>query len=70
MFHRVRKMKTFKRATFSLLIAFAVITFWRGAWGLLDLYLLPNDEAGSYFVSIAIGLGILVAIDYWTKELE
>ncbi|MBT6253964.1 hypothetical protein HOI83_01915 [Candidatus Uhrbacteria bacterium] len=70
MFHRTRKMKPIKRALFSLLIAFSVIIFWRGAWGLLDIYFLPNNYTLSSALSIVIGLSILAVTHYWTKELE
>ena len=63
-------MKPIKRALFSLLIAFSVIIFWRGAWGLLDIYFLPNNYTLSSALSIVIGLSILAVTHYWTKELE
>ncbi|MBI2043187.1 hypothetical protein HYT25_02250 [Candidatus Pacearchaeota archaeon] len=49
----------------TLLIAFAIVAFWRGIWGLMDLYLFPNYEILSYFVSILIGIVIL----YYTENL-
>jgi succinate dehydrogenase hydrophobic anchor subunit len=35
---------------------------WRGAWDLLDIYLLPNDARTSALVSLVIGLFILYII--------
>jgi hypothetical protein len=35
---------------------------WRGAWDLLDIYLLPNNERNSAYVSLGIGLLILYII--------
>ena len=43
----------------------SIVCFWRGAWGLMDLYIFPDHEAVSYFVSIVIGIVIL----YVTRQL-
>jgi len=69
MLKRFNKMNRHKRIWFALLIGFAVIAFWRGAWGILDLYLLPNNVELSMWLSLAIGLIILFATHYATKEL-
>ena len=53
---------------FALLIAFAVISFWRGIWGLWDIYILPNDYKTSLWLSFVVGLGILVLTQYAVKE--
>lgn len=50
---------------FTLLIAFAIVLFWRGMWGLMDLYLYPHNHLLSYLISIAGGVIIL----YSTKNL-
>ena len=42
-----------------ILIAIAVVLFWRGTWGLMDLYVFPDHELTSYIVSLAAGLVIL-----------
>ncbi len=50
---------------YTILIAFAIISFWRGAWGLMDLYLFPSNKILS--LSISIGVGILIL--YYTENL-
>ena len=62
-------MGSFKQILFALLIGFAVISFWRGVWGLLDIYLLPNNQSASFWISIIIGIVILTATHYSVKEL-
>jgi len=52
-------MKIFKRVIKTLLIASGVVLFWRGAWGLMDLYIHPNNPLLSYLISLGLGLGIL-----------
>jgi hypothetical protein len=69
MLHRIKKMKTFKKALFTLLIGLSVVAFWRGAWGIMDIYLLPDNYELSYWVSIVMGLTILFITHYWTREL-
>lgn len=62
-------MKSEHQAIFAVLIAIGVVAVWRGLWGLMDLYLLPQDEATSFSLSILIGLAILGATHYTVKEL-
>ncbi len=62
-------MKLKHQAIFAVIIAFAVIAFWRGIWGLMDLYLFPDNYELSLWTSLIIGLVILVATHYATKEL-
>lgn len=44
-----------------LLIGLAVVLFWRGAWGIMDLYIFPGNLTASYVVSLVLGLVILAA---------
>lgn len=50
-------------------IGLAVVSFWRGAWGLMDLYLFPNDQTLSFTFSLIIGLGALYISHYIVQEL-
>ncbi len=69
MFHRIQKLKPFKQAIFSLLIGCAVVTFWKGVWGLLEVYLHMGSQEINSWVALFIGLFILAITHYWTKEL-
>jgi len=69
MYSKFKQMGSFKQILFALLIGFAVVSFWRGIWGLLDLYLLPNNQPVSLWISIIIGVVILTATHYAVKEL-
>lgn len=44
---------------FAIAIGFSVVAFWRGIWGLLDIFLLPENELWSFIISTCIGLIIL-----------
>jgi len=54
---------------FAILIGFAVVSFWRGVLGLLDIYLLPNNLEISLWISIIVGIAILIATHYTVKGL-
>ncbi len=55
---------------FFLVGGVAIIMFWRGVWGLLDTYLLPQYEILSLLVSIALGVIILYLDDFSLDELR
>ncbi|MFH1978668.1 MAG: hypothetical protein ABIJ92_05055 [Candidatus Aenigmatarchaeota archaeon] len=69
MIKRFHKLKTKHQVIVALLIAFAVVSFWRGAWGLLDEFLLPDNYILSLWISLIMGLVILIVTGYATKEL-
>jgi len=69
MFKRIGKLKSKHQIIFSILIAFAVVSFWRGIWGLMDEYLFPGNYELSLWISLIIGVLILFLTDYITKEL-
>ena len=62
-------MGQFKQVVFALLIGFAVVSFWRGVWGLLDIYLLPTNMELSLWISLLMGIVILIWTHYAVKEL-
>ncbi|MBN2331069.1 MAG: hypothetical protein JXC85_04580 [Candidatus Aenigmarchaeota archaeon] len=69
MIDKFNKMKFKHQSIFAILIAFAVISFWRGVWGLQEEYLFPHDRQLSLIASIIIGLSILIATHYVSKEM-
>ncbi len=54
--------RSLRNIFYALLIAFAIISFWRGVWGLMDLYLFPNNYTLSLAISLLIGIVILYLI--------
>jgi len=69
MIDKFNQLKTKHQLTVAVLISFAVISFWRGIWGLMDEHLFPENAQISYLASFFIGLGILILTGYATKEL-
>ena len=62
-------LKRHHQVIFAIIIAFAVVSFWRGTWGLLD-YALGADSLTGYLLSILIGVVILFATGYIVKMAE
>lgn len=62
-------MKSRHQIIFAIIIAFAVISFWRGIWGLWDIYVLPDNYEVSLWISFVVGLAILLLTNYAVKEL-
>jgi hypothetical protein len=48
---------------FPLFILVPIVMFWRGVWGLLDLYFLPEDKTMSYIITTVISFLILLALE-------
>ncbi len=69
MFRKISRMKTEHQILFAVIIGFAVVSFWRGIWGLMDEYLFPENYELSLWASVFIGLAILLLTNYITKEL-
>jgi Mg/Co/Ni transporter MgtE len=64
-----KRKKHYKIIAKAMLVGFGVVLFWRGAWGLMDLYLFPGNEHLSFVSSIALGSAILAGTHYFVKEL-
>ncbi|MDP2628603.1 MAG: hypothetical protein Q8P15_01750 [Nanoarchaeota archaeon] len=54
-----------RKVFYTIIIAFAIVSFWRGVWGLMDEFLFPASPTMSFTISIFIGIFIL----YLTKGL-
>lgn len=61
--------KITKDVFYTILIAFAIISFWRGAWGLMDLYLFPSHKILSFLASILVGIIILYSTENLKRRL-
>lgn len=57
-----RKYKRQPAPLSTILIAGAIIMFWRGVWGLMDVYIFPDDLPLSYAVSFLISVLLYIFI--------
>lgn len=51
-----------KNLFLTIMLALAAVAFWRGAWGIMDIYLFPSNPIISFVVSLFLGLLILYVI--------
>jgi hypothetical protein len=66
----VRKEKKYaEKVLLTLVVAFAIVSFWRGVWGLQDTYLFPNNYQLSVWMSLFIGIAILYLTESLMKKL-
>lgn len=68
----IRKISKFKRKhkiVFAIIIGLSVVSFWRGAWGIMDVYIFPNNYGISSLVCFLIGIGLLSVTNYVVEEL-
>jgi hypothetical protein len=59
----------YEKILYTIIIAFAVVCFWRGCWGLMDLYLFPDNHFLSFSVSAFVGILILALTKNLIKHL-
>ncbi|MBS3086982.1 hypothetical protein J4226_00120 [Candidatus Pacearchaeota archaeon] len=64
------KSMPMKQVIMTLLIAFAVISFWRGIWGLMDIYFIPSNSKISFMLSTILGVIIVYLVKGRLKILE
>lgn len=65
-----RKFKKKYRIAHILMVFFAIILFWRAVWGILDMYLFPDQKLLGYILSLGVAFAILYFDDFHLKELE
>lgn len=65
-----KKFRRKYRILHVLLMATAIVMFWRGVWGLLDVFLIPHHELVSSLLSIFIAFVVLYIDDFHLRELE
>jgi hypothetical protein len=57
------------RDLFPIIIAsICIVGFWRGIWGLMDIYLFPKNHLISSISSASIGLIILLGISLYRRK--
>lgn len=65
-----QKKKRRPAPLYTIFTAGAIIMFWRGVWGLMDIYLFPNDATLSYSVSFVISVLLYIfVVRHHVKDL-
>lgn len=65
MLERLIKKATLIDVPIVLISAIAIVSIWRGAWNLMDIYLLPENFLYSQIASIMFGILILLIISWY-----
>lgn len=65
----VKKQKSNPKHFYYLMSGTGMIVYWWGVWGLLDRYILPDHQPGSYMIGILAGLSLLYLNDRTFREL-
>lgn len=61
-----KRKDRFKDMLYTIVIALAIVSLWRGFWGFMDLYLFPYNHIYSFTISILLGIVVL----YFTENLR
>ncbi len=70
MFKRIRKFLK-KRSQLGMLIELlGAIAIWWGIWGIMDLFVFPNNELWSYLLSIILGFLIIFIVGGELDDLK
>lgn len=64
MIKKISTLKKHHQLFFSFIVVTGVTAVWRGIWGLLDMYLFPDNMELSYVVSLLLGIGIIATTHY------
>ncbi|MFA4953015.1 MAG: hypothetical protein WC584_02225 [Candidatus Pacearchaeota archaeon] len=64
-----RDLNHLRKVIYTILVAFAIVSFWRGVWGLMDIYLFPKNHPLSLVVSLIVGISILYFTNHLIKHL-
>lgn len=59
MFKKLSQLKKYHQLVWSLIIAVAMVSLWRGIWRLFDVYLFPGDPMLSSGASVIIGVSLI-----------
>jgi hypothetical protein len=51
-----------------IIASICIVGFWRGIWGLMDIFLFPDNELKSYISSAIIGFVMLLGISFYRSK--
>ena len=59
MFEKFSQLKKRHQLLYSLVIAVAMVSLWRGIWQLFDFYIFPDTPILLSIVSVVIGISLI-----------
>jgi len=66
--HR-KKFSRYEKFIRIIIVASAIVLFWRGVWGIADVLLFPDNYLASSFISLIAGITILALTHESFKDL-
>ena len=64
MFKKLTSLKKHHQLAYFLIMTAALISIWRGIWGLSDTYLFPSNPQLSFLISLIIGVVVMAMAHY------
>jgi len=68
MLEKILEKTTIKDIFPIIIMSIAIVGFWRGIWGIMDLYLFPDKFLMSSLFSTLIGIIILLGISFYKNK--
>lgn len=70
MFKKIRKFLKKRDRLSTILELLAAVAIWWGIWGILDLFVFPQNEFWSYIISIFLGFLIIFIVGGELDEIK
>ncbi len=70
MFKNICKFIKKRSRLTTILEILAAVAIWWGIWGILDLFVFPNNQLWSYLISIALGFLIIFIVGGELDEVK
>lgn len=68
MLEKIFEKINFKDLVPIIIASICIVGFWRGIWGLMDIFLFPDNELKSYISSAIIGFIMLIGISVYKNK--
>lgn len=70
MFKSIRRFLKKRNGLNTILELLGAIAIWWGIWGIMDLFVFPNNELWSYLISIILGFLIIFVVGGELDDLK
>ena len=70
MFKNIRRFLKKRNGLNTILELLGAIAIWWGIWGVMDLFVFPNNELWSYLISIILGFLIIFVVGGELDDLK
>ena len=64
MIEEIFRKTSFVDAILIFIVSVAIVSFWRGVWGLMDIFLFPNNLVVSYSITIIFVIFYIIDLSH------